>query len=62
MANPIQFVREAKAELTKVVWPSRAEVIRITLAVIILSLAVAAFLGAVDYGLTKLFEWVLNRG
>jgi len=61
MTNPIQFLKEARAELTKVVWPSRKETIRITTAVIILSLSVAAFLGAVDYGLTKLFEWVLNK-
>ena len=61
MTSPIQFIKEAKAELTKVVWPSRQETIRITLAVIGLSVAVAVFLGAVDFGLTKLFEWILNR-
>ena len=61
MANPLQFIREARAELGKVVWPSRKDTIRVTIAVIVLSLAVAIFLGAVDYGLTKLFEWVVNN-
>ena len=61
MANPIQFIKEAKSELAKVVWPSRPEIIRITLAVIALSLAVAAFLGIVDYGLTQLFDYAVNR-
>ncbi|MBX4187380.1 MAG: preprotein translocase subunit SecE [Candidatus Doudnabacteria bacterium] len=61
MANPIQFIKEARAELTKVVWPSRQDTLRITLAVVALSLAVALFLGLVDFGLTKVFEWVLNR-
>jgi len=61
MANPLQFIREARAELGKVVWPSRKDTIRVTIAVIVLSLAVAMFLGAVDYGLTKLFEWVVNN-
>ncbi|OGE73837.1 MAG: preprotein translocase subunit SecE [Candidatus Doudnabacteria bacterium RIFCSPLOWO2_02_FULL_42_9] len=61
MVNPIQFIKEARAELGKVVWPSRREVIRVTIAVIILSLIVAAYLGSADYGLTKLFEWVINR-
>lgn len=61
MTNPIQFLKEAKNELLKVVWPSRKEILRITIGVIVLSLAVAAFLGAVDYGLTKLFELVVNR-
>ncbi len=60
MTNPIQFLKEAKAELTKVVWPSRKETIRITLGVILLSVVVAAFLGAVDYGLTRLVEFFLN--
>ena len=62
MANPIQFIKEARAELTKVVWPSRAETIRVTIAVIVLSLSVAVFLGLVDFGLTKLLDWVvLNK-
>lgn len=61
MANPIQFIKEARSELTKVVWPSRKDTIRITIGVIALSLAVAIFLGSVDYGATKLLEWVLNR-
>jgi len=61
MISPIQFTKEAYSELKKVVWPSRRETIRITIAVIILSIAVAAFLGAVDYGLTKLIEMGINR-
>ena len=61
MANPLQFIKEAKSELTKVVWPSKRETIRITLAVIVLSLSVAIFLGAVDYGATKLLEFYLNK-
>lgn len=61
MANPIQFIKEAKAELTKVVWPSRKETMRITIAVIVLSLAVAVFLGAIDFGLNKLIEFGISR-
>lgn len=61
MTNPFQFLREVKTELVKVVWPGRSQVIRTTLAVIVLSLLVAAFLGAVDYGLTKLIQFGVNR-
>lgn len=61
MANPIQFLREVKSELTKVVWPTRKEVIRTTLAVVALCLVVAAYLGIVDFGLNWLFEYILNR-
>ncbi|MBX4191548.1 MAG: preprotein translocase subunit SecE [Candidatus Doudnabacteria bacterium] len=61
MTSPIQFIKEARSELTKVVWPSRKEIIRITLAVVILSVAVAVFLGAVDFGLSKLINLALDK-
>ncbi|MBI3952763.1 MAG: preprotein translocase subunit SecE [Candidatus Doudnabacteria bacterium] len=59
--NPIQFIRETRSELSKVVWPSKQETLRITIAVIVMSLAVALFLGAVDYGLTRLLEYTASR-
>ena len=61
MANPIQFLREVKSELVKVVWPSRKDTVKITVAVIIFSLVVAAFLGLVDYGLTFGLDKLINR-
>lgn len=59
--NPIQFIKEAKNELMKVVWPTRAETIRITIGVIVICLIVAAILGAADFGLTKLIEYAIAR-
>ena len=56
MAKPIQFLKEVKSELTKVIWPTRAQTIRMTLYVIGISLLVAVILGAVDFGLTELLE------
>lgn len=61
MFNPIQFIKEAKSELAKVVWPSRKETARITIVVIVLSLAVAVLLGLSDFGLNKLFDFIVNR-
>ncbi|MGE5392548.1 MAG: preprotein translocase subunit SecE [Candidatus Saccharibacteria bacterium] len=61
MPNPIQFLKEVQSELKKVVWPSRSETLKITFAVIGLSLGVALFLGVIDYGLTKGFEFLINR-
>ena len=46
-----QFIRESRTELKKVVWPTREETIRHTLAVIVMSGALALFLGGVDYAL-----------
>jgi preprotein translocase subunit SecE len=45
------FFKEVKSELSKVVWPSRNDTIRYTIAVIVFSIAVALILGAADYGL-----------
>ncbi len=58
MAN---FLVEVKNELSKVVWPSRAETIRYTLTVIVFSVVVAFVLGAFDYLLLKIFESIVNR-
>ena len=43
------FTKEARAELRKVNWPTRAQTVRFTGVVIGVSLAVAVFLGALDY-------------
>ena len=53
----ITFLKEARLELKKVTWPAREQVIRYTLAVILTSLAVAAFLGGLDMG----FTYILNN-
>lgn len=57
LAKIPQFLREVKIELKKVTWPSRRDVIRYTLIVIGVSLAVAVFLG----GLDLLFSFLINR-
>jgi preprotein translocase subunit SecE len=49
MNKIIQFVKEAKAELLKVNWPSRQQTINYTLMVIAISIVVALFLGGLDY-------------
>jgi len=56
-----QFFVEVKNELAKVVWPTRAEVIKYSLTVIIFSVVTAFILGAFDFGLLKVFEAILSR-
>lgn len=53
----LRFVQEVIAELKKVTWPSRDEVIRLTLVVIVVSVAVGAVLGTVDL----VFAWLMER-
>ncbi len=57
----VQFFRDVKSELFKVVWPSRKETIRYTATVIVFSLIIAAILGAADYGLLTIFQKLINR-
>jgi len=43
------FLEEVRLEMKKVNWPTRQQTIRYTLIVIGVSLAVAAFLGTLDF-------------
>jgi preprotein translocase subunit SecE len=56
----VDFLREVKVELEKVVWPSRAQTIRLTMIVIIVTLLVGFFIGGLDYLLTELTKLVLR--
>jgi preprotein translocase SecE subunit len=51
------FLKESRQEFQHVNWPTRKETTRMVVIVICISLAVAAFLGAVDY----FFLYVLGR-
>jgi len=54
MRKIIQFFKESYAELRKVVWPGRDDVISSVKVVVLSTLVVAAILGVID--------WVLFRG
>ena len=55
----IQYIKDSRIELQKVTWPTRREVMRYTVAVIMVSLVVALFLGGIDallaFVITKFF-------
>jgi len=56
MTNPFQFLQQARAEVAKVVWPTRREVMLTTLMVFVLSALAAVFFSLVDLGIrTALF-------
>jgi preprotein translocase subunit SecE len=61
MSKIIQFLKEVKNEMSKVVWPSRRETVKMTVIVVVFSVVVALFLGAVDYGLTQVLKIILSR-
>jgi len=59
--SPLTFVRESYDELKKVKWPTRDDIIRLTIAVVAISLLVGVLLGSIDLFLTKLTDFLLNR-
>lgn len=60
MTSPVVFLREVRDELEKVVWPTRNEVIRLTITVLFVSFIVGLLLGGLDFLLTKLIEVVVK--
>lgn len=61
MGRIISFFRESFEEMKKVVWPSREILLRhtmIVLATVIISMLIIA---AIDFGLSKLVELMIER-
>ena len=54
------FLKEVRSELIKVKWPTRPEVIKMTSLVILISLLVGIYVGAVDFALTKIMEVIVK--
>lgn len=61
MKQAITFLKEVRHELTKVTWPKREEVVKLTLLVIVISLIVGVYVGGLDVIFTKLLEVVVAR-
>jgi len=57
--NPIQFIQQVRSEVSKVVWPSRREVMLTTVMVTILAALTAAFFSIVDLGIRSGLQAVL---
>ena len=55
----IGYLKEVRDEISQVSWPSRKEAINMTLIVIGVSLAVGAYLGALDYAFTWLMGLII---
>lgn len=52
----VTFLKEVRLETKKVNWPNRKETIKYTLIIVGVSLAVAAFLGGLDFILTTIIN------
>ncbi len=60
MSKVGQFLRESKAELKKVVWPSRDDVVSSVKVVIISTILIAIILGLLDFGFSQAFRAIMR--
>lgn len=58
--NPINFLQEVRSELLRVVWPTRDQIIRLTLQVIVISVIISGIIGILDYSFTTLIQYVIK--
>lgn len=58
IARLSRFLREVIAELSKVIWPTRKELVTYTTVVIIFVSVMVALVTGMDIGFAKLVTWV----
>ena len=56
MRKITDYLAEVKYELTKVTWPKRNEIVRLTLIVLAISAIVGLFSGGLDFIFTKMLS------
>jgi preprotein translocase subunit SecE len=56
MKNLIDYLQSLRNELTKVVWPKKKDVVRLTLIVLSISGIIGIYVGLLDFIFTKLLE------
>ena len=58
--NPIQFIQQTRAEIAKVVWPTRRETLLTTMMVFVMAALTAVFFALVDLLLRGGLQAVLS--
>ncbi len=58
--NPVQFIQQVRAEVAKVVWPTRREVLLTTVMVFIMAALTAIFFALVDLLIRSGLQGVLG--
>jgi preprotein translocase subunit SecE len=58
--TPALFVRQSAAELRKVIWPTRKELITYTVVCLVFVAFMVVIVTSLDYGFTKLMFWIFG--
>ncbi|HBY13229.1 MAG TPA: preprotein translocase subunit SecE, partial [Rhodobacteraceae bacterium] len=51
ISNPLQFIQQVRSEVSKVVWPTRREVLLTTVMVFVMAALAAVIFALVDLGI-----------
>jgi len=61
MKAVVNFFGEVRMELTKVTWPTRDEVIKLTITVFIIAAVLGVYVGGLDYLFTTLLTKLITH-
>jgi preprotein translocase subunit SecE len=56
-----EYIKETRGELKHVSWPTRRQAIVVTIAVIVISVGLAVYLGVLDFIFSKGLQFVINH-
>lgn len=60
VANPLQFIQQVRSEVSKVIWPTRREVVLTTAMVFVMAALTAVFFFIVDLIIRTGFQGMLE--
>ena len=60
MANPVQFISQVRAEVGKISWPTRREVVTTTIMVFIMASVASVFFFLVDLAIRTGLAWLVG--
>jgi preprotein translocase subunit SecE len=58
--TPALFIRQVAAELRKVIWPTRNELVTYTIVAVVFIVVMSTIVLTLDYGFTKLMFWIFG--
>lgn len=58
--NPVTFIQQTRAEVSKIIWPTRREVLLTTVMVFIMAALTAAFFSLVDILIRSGLQGILS--
>ncbi len=56
----ISHIKEAKGEVAFIKWPTKKQTINYTILIVVLSICIAAYVGALDVLFSKILAWLIS--